>query len=458
MSENRWLIIPVEVKHREFLSRIVLSALAASRGYRVLLGKDTMIRRLAPALPKGVIFDKSLGTARHGKPQRFRHLGHKVVVLDEESTGYYGSPEQFLSVRLADETLDSCKRWYCISDTLREHATSLYPKHEHRFMTSGLLRTDIWRKEFQGFYEVDSKRIHEQHGPFILFDSNFGGIIHARGDAFVQKQIRGQKKAYSNVEERMARIFAEGKPNLEAFIEVLPKLAEWYPKHRIIIRPHPSETVSFWEETFTGNERITVTNEGVSTPWILASDMMLHHGCTTGIEAEIMGKQHVMYAPHPDEHHDTEVMKAFAPIVKTEDDLKAHIGENLGKACERRMTKAKEAFFANLSGKLAAETILDDIDTLSFASGELPASLPVSVRLRLWFADNKKRSEKEKNYIKQKWPGSSTEEIKLELETAAKGLGIEGSFQVKEVFDEVWEIKPHLIEQTGKKLTTTTVS
>ena len=440
MNENRWLIVPVEVKHREFLSRILLSALAASRGYRVLLGKDTMIRRLAPALPKGVIFDKSLGTARHGKPQRFNRLGHKVVVLDEESTGYYGSPEQFLSVRLAAETLDACDRWYCISDTLREHAERLYPAHADRFMTSGLLRTDIWRKEFRGFYETDRKRITERYGPFILFDSNFGGIIHARGDAFVQKQIRGQKKAYSEVETRMAKIFAEGKPNLEAFIEVLPKLAEWYPDHRIIIRPHPSETVTFWEEKFAGNERISVSNEGVSSPWILASDMMLHHGCTTGIEAEIMGKNHVMYAPHPDEHHDTEVMKAFAPIVKTEDQLKAHIDENLGREQNRKNTGNKEQYFANLSGPLSVKTILDDIDELAFSSTELQDTLPLPVRLRLWFADNKKRSEKEKDYIKQKWPGSNTWEILEGLTVAAGGLGINDDFQVREVFDEVWEI------------------
>lgn len=441
MSGNRWLIIPVEVKHREFLSRIVLSALAASRGHRVLLGKDTQIRRLAPALPAGVIFDKSLGTARHGKPQRFHKLGHKVVVLDEESTGYYGSPEQFLSVRLANETLEACERWYCISDTLKDHATALYPDHKERFMTSGLLRTDTWRKEFHGFYAADTKRISEKFGPFILFDSNFGGIIHARGDAFVQKQIRGQKKAYSQVEERMAKIFEQGKPNLDAFIAILPKLAEWFPTHRIIIRPHPSETVSFWEEKFAGNDRITVSNEGVSTPWILASDMMVHHGCTTGIEADIMGKQHIMYAPFPDEHHDTEVMKAFAPIVKTEDELKAHIKKNMGMPSALANTGAKENFFANLTGKRSTETIMDDIETLAFSSGDLPNSLPPTVRLRLWMAANKNRSAKEQNYMKQKWPGATTEEISDGLQIAAKGLGIDNTFQVNEVFDEVWEIR-----------------
>ncbi|MEM9331879.1 MAG: surface carbohydrate biosynthesis protein [Pseudomonadota bacterium] len=441
MTAYRWLIIPVEVKHREFLSRILLSALAASKGYRVLMGKDTMIRRLAPALPKGIIFDKSLGTARHGKPQRFKRLGHKVVVLDEESTGFYGSPEQFLSVRLANETLQACERWYCISKKLEEHAAKLYPAHEDRFLTTGLLRTDIWRSQFHTFYENERNQIKDEHGPFILFDSNFGGIIHARGDAFVQKQIRGQKKAYADVEARMAKIFEQGRPNLEAFIDVIPKLTEWFPDHRIVIRPHPSETVSFWEEAFSSNPRILVSNQGVATGWILASDMMLHHGCTTGIEAEILGKQHVMYAPHPDDHHDTEVMQAFAPIVKSQQDLKDHITNNLAQANTRPSTSQKETFFANLSGMLAAESILDDIETLAFYSEDLPDSLSLPVRLRIWFAQNKTRSEKEHKYIKQKWPGSSSTEIRQNLTIAADGLGVARDFAVNEVFDEVWEIR-----------------
>ncbi|MEM7068290.1 MAG: surface carbohydrate biosynthesis protein [Pseudomonadota bacterium] len=441
MNSNRWLIVPVEVKHREFLSRILLIALACSRGYRVLLGKDTMIRRIAPSLPKGIIFDKSLGTARHGKPQRFQRLGHRVAVLDEESTGYYGSPNQFLAVRLATETLDACGRWFCISDTLQDHAVSLYPEHKDRFATSGLIRTDIWRKGFQGFFETERNKILQQFGQFILFDSNFGGIIHARGDEFVQKQIRGQKKAYSQVEERMAKIFAQGKPNLDAFIEVLPKLAKWFPDHRIVVRPHPSETVSFWEDTFAGNDRITVSNEGVSTPWILASEMMIHHGCTTGIEAQVMGKPHIMYAPFPDEHHDTDVMRAFAPIVHDEEGLRTHIAENIGKVTVPKITDEQEKYFSNLQGKLATEAIMDELDALSFTSGELPKSLPIAVRIRLWLAANKRRSQREKNYIKQKWPGSNTSEISEALAIAASGLGLEANFKVSEVFEEVWEIK-----------------
>ena len=442
MTENRWLIIPVEVKHREFLSRILLSAMAANAGYRVLLGKDRAVRRLAPALPTGIIFDKSLGTARHGKPQRFKKLGHKLAVLDEESTGYYGSPEQFLSVRLAEETLSACDRWYCISDKLRDHAINLYPKHKEKFHVSGLLRTDTWRPDFHDFYKEEKEKIEKRYGSFILFNSNFGGIIHARGDAFVKKQIRGQKAAYSNVEKRTEKIFEQGRPNLDAFIELLPKLKKWFPEHRLIIRPHPSETIAFWEEQFRNINGIEVISEGVVTPWILASSMLIHHGCTTGIEAEIMNRQHVMYAPYPDDHHDTEVMNTFAPIMKTEENLRKHIARNIDqprKDSRAGQTK-KESWFAALSGPFATTRIMDDLNDLAFVGGDLPQYLPLQVRLRMWMADIKPRSKREQKYSLQKWPGTNVEEIEEGLRVAAKGFKLKKNFSVKEVFPELFEI------------------
>lgn len=442
MTGSSWLIMPVEVKHREFLSRIVLASGAINRGFRVLLGKDTMIRRLAPALPGGIIFDKSLGTARHGKPQRFNRLGHTVVVLDEESTGFYGSPEQFLSVRLANETLEACKRWYCISDAVKGQASKLYPNYSDRFMTTGLLRTDTWRGDMQDFYQQERSRLQTEYGPFILFDSNFGGIIHAIGGAFVKKQIRGQKKAYSEVEARMAKIFEQGRPNLEAFIVVLPKVAEWFPGHRIVIRPHPSETITYWRNLFGGNNRFVISNDGVATPWILASDIMFHHGCTTGIEASILGKPNVMYAPFPDDHHETEVMESFVPVVRDEDGLKMKLQAGLDDPLSLATNPADwDEYYSNLTGPRVTDAILDDIEHLSFVSSELPERLPLSVRLRIALANRKRRSERERSYMKQKWPGTSVDEIRRCMQVATNSMGIKQDFSVSEVFEEVFEIK-----------------
>ena len=58
---KRWLVIPLEVQVRELVARLLVAAIAADRGYDVLIGHDRVVRRLARHLPKGILFDKALG-------------------------------------------------------------------------------------------------------------------------------------------------------------------------------------------------------------------------------------------------------------------------------------------------------------------------------------------------------------------------------------------------------------
>jgi len=440
----KWLILPVEVKHREFLSRLLLARLAVERGYAVLIGRDTAIRRLAPALPRGILFDKSLGTARHGKPQRWQRLGYKTVVMDEESTGFYGSPEQFLKVRLADDTLNACTRWYCISNTIRDAAAKLYPDHADRFEVTGLIRTDVWRKPFLSLYREHADKIKQETGRFILFNSNFGSVIHARGAAFVQKQVRGQKQAFNAVENRTRHIINQANTNLDAYLTFLPRVAEKFPNHTLVVRPHPSENIDFWREKLGSFSNITISNEGVATPWILASDVLLHHGCTTGIEAALLGKPHIMYAPHPDDHHETKVMAAFAAIERDGEAVLEHIANTLdGQDLPHGSVGQREQFFANLDGRMVAQIILDDLDKFAFEGGELSSTLAIMrFHPRLLAASLKHRSSREKAYALQKWPGTNTAEIEKTLAIIAKALGTTDNVNVQEVFNEVFQITP----------------
>ena len=171
---NDWLHIPVEVKHREFHSRLILAALAVERGFRVLIGKDQMFRRLAPILPKGIMFDKSLGTSRHGKTKRYRRFGHKIVIHDEEATGYFGSPEHTIRTRMEDETLAFCTSWYCLNQSLLDDATSIFPQHADKFVLTGLMRTDSWRKKFIGFYDpqkINIEKSNDYYGTYNAFNN-----------------------------------------------------------------------------------------------------------------------------------------------------------------------------------------------------------------------------------------------------------------------------------------------
>ena len=436
------LIIPVEIQVRELISRIILSAFAVNRGYRVILGKDRVVRRHAPYLPKGVILDKGLGLPRHGKPQRLKKLGHIVTAIDEEGTGFYGSPDQFMALQLADETLAAAGKWFCISDKMYQAAKNEYPHHAHKFVTTGMLRTDAWRNEFREFYQDEVNAIKNKQGPYILFCSNFGRIIHGRGDKFVSKQIKGQRSSFKEIEKHNEQIKKQGAENLEKFLEVIPKINQWYPDRKIIIRPHPAESVKFWKTQFRDNEHIEVISNGVATNWILGSDCLFHHGCTTGVEAEIMGKAHVMYAPKDDAHHDTELMKAFAPIAKTENQLRKLMDERLrGSSYKKQSMKNKEVFFSSLSGKLATQKILDELDKLAFKGCGVNRYFSLTRFFpRMLAADFKPQSKKAKAYSDQKWQGISKQELVEQLNIAAKNIDQELEFKVNELVPDLYEI------------------
>ena len=438
-----WLIIPVEVQVRELTARLLIAAIAASRGFDVLIGHDRVVRRLAAYLTSGILFDKSLGAKGDRKIRRYARLGYKLTALDEESTGFYPNPELYMNTRLSSETLEKAEKWFCISDTLREEAARRYPQFADRFETSGLPRTDTWREQFHGLFAADRRRIETEHGKFILFCSNFGSIIHARAGKFVENQFAKQDKAHAAASEYRERVLEQGRQNLEAFVAMLPSLREWFPDHKVIIRPHPSEDRRFWHRSVAGLDGYVVADDGLATPWILASQCLVHHGCTTGIEAELLGKPHVMYAPFRDDHHDTDVMQDFAPIVHDSKALRSTLEDILvqGKSYAKSR-KSLEKWYASLTGPLVSEGIIGSLEAIATGSSRnLPSWLPLlRYGPRHLVAEYWPQAEARRAYSKQKWQGTSLAEISQMLAIISRSASFRSEPKASEVFPQLYHI------------------
>ena len=67
------------------------------------------------------------------------------------------------------------------------------------------------------------------------------------------------------------------------FIELLHKLSIRRRDLNIVIRPHPSDSLEYYQCAFRGVPNVHVIREGTVAPWILASRVMLHDGCTTAL-------------------------------------------------------------------------------------------------------------------------------------------------------------------------------
>ncbi len=441
--QKRFVVIPVEVQVRELPGRLMVAAIAAARGYDVLLGHDRVIRRLAPHLPKGILFDKSLGAATERKIARYHKLGFKLTSVDEEATGFYANPEMFLSIRLADETLAMAERWFCLSEKLRQNVLALFPQHAQKLVVTGLPRTDVWREAHRGVFDSQVAALKREHGDFMLFCSNFGHIVHAMHDRFLQRQINRAETSYKGIKAYRSAIREDLKINLEAYLEMLPKLRDWFPERKLIVRPHPSESSQFWRDALAGISGVEVHDEGTATPWILASSCLVHHGCTTGIEAELMGQPHVMYAPHPDRHHDTPLMEAFAPIVKDEAALQEMLSAIVrdGKL-QTKDRAALEEYYAALNGRMVSERIVDEFDRIGGGEGRLPGYMNLlRFQPRHLFSQYWPRSKRELDYRAKKYPGTSLESVETMLSNFSESATPGNQLQVSEIFPQLFHIR-----------------
>ncbi|NIP25517.1 MAG: hypothetical protein GWN94_14440, partial [Phycisphaerae bacterium] len=76
------------------------------------------------------------------------------------------------------------------------------------------------------------------------------------------------------------------------------------PDYNIVVRPHPTENQEIYHRIAAQCDRVRVTNEGNVVPWLMATRVLLHHGCTTGVEAYAMGVPSISYRATVNDHYD----------------------------------------------------------------------------------------------------------------------------------------------------------
>ena len=70
--------------------------------------------------------------------------------------------------------------------------------------------------------------------------------------------------------------------NFGKFIPMVRALSQQHRDHRIVIRPHPSESHDPWRRLAAELPNASVVYEGNVAEWLLAAELLIHNNCTTG--------------------------------------------------------------------------------------------------------------------------------------------------------------------------------
>ncbi len=360
------LLFPVEFMNRELDFRLFLAALSANRQRRVFIGKADALGSVMSEVRGGVYVGKDVlrpyFTSDVRGYNRLKDRGFVLTHLDEEGAVYMGDEAQWrdnLKRRLDARVFhasDYICAWGRFQRDVFRHENPALSDH---IVATGHPRFDLYKPSFRRFFAEDTEALRQRLGPFILINTNFPRANHGLGPRYVFSKYYSYKPDDAEERNWFVDKWAHYHRIFGGFVQLTHRLATAYPERTIVLRPHPSEDHEAYRAMTRGLANVKVIFEGSVTPWILASDGLIHNGCTTAIETHMSGKPIVNFRPVRDEGHDKYLPNAFGQDAHSVEDAVELVGrwgtEDDGAGDSSRLDERARKLLGNLETDSFAE-------------------------------------------------------------------------------------------------------
>lgn len=295
------LILPIEERKREFLSRILIALEALECGAEVLLGQQWRIFENIDRLPPGVILFKGNNVVQATSMAAAKRAGHFVCSIEEELFAVMDAPA--ILRHYAPLALESCDIVFTQSANQRDVLSTAHGSARPKLKIVGNPRVDVIKQTGRQPLNDASASIREELGPFILINTNFGSTNPISEDIYGGFELCVRVGLVDIESPDSLRAFQDWvsweRLNFDALLTVCLRLAET--GQQVVLRPHPSENSDIWFEKLQGVRGIQVRPDGDQVDWLRASQIMVHPGSTTGLEAFLLGRPALSLTPknHP---------------------------------------------------------------------------------------------------------------------------------------------------------------
>lgn len=277
------LFLPLEVVKREYLGRLCLAVEMAGRGVPVFIGHKKWVIRLALEAPEaGVFFYKDAAQDEWFVPG-LRERGFALVAQDEEAGIIYNDFEDFYRRRRTLDNIPELDLFFAWGRADFRYLDSRFGDSGRRsnIVDTGAVKTILWGPLGYDYFAEEIGSIRRRYGRFVIFITNF-----AVGNSYLPASdlISLGRKNAGNIDELYRERYEREKRLVRFTLDAASAIVEQTGLN-VVIRPHPTEDVAFWERETRFSRGIAVEAEGDLSPWILASAGVLHNSCTSGIQS-----------------------------------------------------------------------------------------------------------------------------------------------------------------------------
>jgi surface carbohydrate biosynthesis protein len=456
MSQPSTLIVPVESQVRELDAKLLLACAAAERGFPVVLGSRALLHHAVADLPRGVYLAKSMRGLSDRMFGILHGLGHAIAAFEEEGLVRLPDPEYYRR-RLSAKALGLVSLLLCWGedDARLFRAFPAYPGTPIR--VTGNPRVDLLRAELRDYWAEEVAALRRRHGEFVLVNTNFGQLNHffpGLGEMSAALAHRTLDEARRSPDYGTRRA-AYRKQIFEAFRELLPRLARELGERRVVVRPHPSESHEIWRAAARSHPNVHVLNEGSVVPWLIAARALVHNGCTTAVEAYVLGTPPIAWQPIFDAELDDPLPNGLSYRVSDFTSLGKTLGEALAGELRPGADSARAALVARhlsaLDGPLAADRMVDALAEAGFLAAPPPRA-PLARRTQAWLhvrgrtlvkrvQMRRRGNRNSEDYLRHRWPTLSADEVQARIDRLGRTLGRFAGVRARALRDQIFAIR-----------------
>lgn len=321
---NRIVYIPIEKKNREFLSKLLITTELARRGIHVVIGFYHPIFANAAQFPAGLMYFKGLNKVQYDFMRFMAGTGHRPVATDEEAIG--SSDPAYIMQDCWRGISEFTARVFCQGEVHRGALMDLRGFTPEQLVITGNSRIDLLRPPFRDAIQLKADEIRRARGPFVLINTDCSSINGEITDLDLYRKTLVQigwvdPKSAEDL-ALMEDHIAHDRNNMAAIEAFVLAMDRDYPDRRVVLRPHPTENDRFWHDLAARVSNLAIVTQTEAPQWILAADCLVQTGCTTGVEAAVLGTPTIGLVCQPDEvfHPSLLLTHQINPVVRSADD------------------------------------------------------------------------------------------------------------------------------------------
>ena len=328
----QYIYLPIEIKKRELLSRILFSIEASKRGITTIIASKSNIMQYLRYFPKGDYFLKSIQHGTINRINKIKKYGHRVHAFDEEGLMHYD--DQFYLRRIGSEAIKKLDYFFLWGDNDHKILSNKFPELIDKFKIAGNGRIDVLKFPFNKFLDREVEEIHEKYGNYILFSTKFGKVNYIERDD-INDYIDGQiKSGYIKESNQYLMKLAEKAKkheleNFKNFEKFLYEFNNKFQNKKLLVAIHPGENQNYYKKLIKKFNNIEIANKKFSTLGLIKASMLnISCNCTTSVESYLLGKKSINFLIYQDNDVEYYLPKTISKNIHKFSDLLSYIDKN----------------------------------------------------------------------------------------------------------------------------------